>query len=248
MKENDKLKMTGLIIIGVILLTLIIIYSVYSFQPRSTINVEGLGEIKVTPNEINLNFNIEKNASTSKEATNLNFETTEKVKEALIAIGIAEEDIKTTNFNVYEEFDWSKDERKSLGYKASQVLTLKLSIDEKEKISQSINAAIENDATISYIYYSLSEDLEKETKALAINKATEDAKEKATEMTKTLSAKLGRIIQISDSYNTPSYYYGTYAKDAVLTESISARGLSEVSFNPDEQTVSASVSILYEIK
>lgn len=246
MKENDKLKMTALITIGVILLSVIIIYSIYSFQPRSTINVEGLGEIKVTPDEINLNFNIEKNANTSKEATNLNFEITENIKKALIAIGIAEKDIKTTNFNVYEEFDWSKDERKSLGYKASQVLTLKISIDEKEKISQSINAAIDNGATVSYIYYSLSEDLEKETKTLAINKATEDAQKKAIEMTKTLSARLGRIVQISDSYNAP-FYYGTYAKEMALVDS-SARGVSEGSFNPDEQTVRASVSILYEIK
>lgn len=246
MKENEKLKMTGLIIFGVIVLTLIIIYSVYNFQPRSTMNVDGIGEVEVVPDEINLNFNIEKIADTSKEATNLNLQVTQDVKDALILAGFSEEDIKTTNFNVYEEFDWSNDKRESLGYKATQTLTLNIPIEEKDKVNDAINAAVDNDAMISYIYYSLSEELEKETKTLALNKATKEAQSKAEEMTTTLSSKLGRIIQITDSYDMPYYRYAT--SDMALESSDGSGSQKEISFNPDEQTVSARVSILYEIK
>ncbi len=68
---EKSVKITGIISSSVIVLALIIIWTVFQFMPSSTLSVSGQSEIKVVPDLISVNFNINakgKSASEAKDA------------------------------------------------------------------------------------------------------------------------------------------------------------------------------------
>lgn len=240
MKQDNTIKLTGLIIVGVLALSLIIVLAVYNFEARSTINVEGTGDVEVMPDIVSINFRIQTNGETSAQAKSNNDEITNKVIESLILQGFSREEIQTKNLYVSEEYDWSKETRELTGYVASHYVIVEMSTENTEKISLTLDAGINAGATLDYISYSLSEELEKEVRKEAIAKASINAQEKAQDMAIGLGSKLGRIVQISESYNNG--YYPLYRAESLAMDS----GTGNI--QPQEQTQTASVTVVYEIR
>ncbi len=238
--KNDTIKITGMIIAGAVLLTLIVIAAVYNFQPRSTISVSGSGDVKVVPDMLDLNFRIQTKANTTANVNSANDNITDAVMEALIAEGFTKEEIQTSNFNIHEDYDWTGGEREMLGYIATHTLTIEMSTEEAEKISNAVNACVNQGATIDSLNYFLSEELEQKIRSEAIAKASQNAKEKAVDMTINLGSKLGRMVQITESYNNG--YYPMYRAESLSMDSVAGN------IQPQEQTQTASVSVLYAIR
>jgi len=236
-------KITGIIGITIIIVVILIL----SFlSPSNTISVNGQSQVEAIPDLVTVNFNIESIADTAVEAKDKNSEIYNNLVEKLEIIGI--DDVKTSNFNVYPEYDWEDGNRVEKGYKATHFVTVELPTEESEKISEVIDAGVNAGALISYINFELSEYLQKEKKSEAIIRATEDAKDKAEAMAEGLGKKLGKIISVSDSnfdYN-PWPLYST--KENVAVAEAGAIAMDAVqSIHPDEQIVYGSVAVVYKL-
>lgn len=251
MKQENKTIVTTSIIAGVILI--VALSFLFVFQPRASstsesITVQGISNIKATPDLLSVHFNVETEGETSSEASEANSKILEKLTEALIAEGFEKEDIKTENFNVYPNTYWENDKMKEDGFKASHSVLIELSLEQFDKASEVIDAGVNAGAGVSYINFELTQKSQNEYKAQALKLAAEDAKIKAESIAEGFEKSVGKLISVS--VNDFGYYpwnvYSTasagYAEDAIAVKQF-ARNLE-----PTEQDISASVSAVYKMK
>lgn len=247
--KNKGLKITAIISVTAILITLLIIYTIFQFIPTETISVNGQSQIDVTPDLITINFNlesIEKNATEAKDANQIKYDN---LISALTNLEISEEEIKTTNINIYPYYTWENGERKDQGYRATHSIQIELSTEESEKTSNIIDAGVNSGALINYINFELSKELQGETKSEATLKATEDARTKAESIAQGLGKNLGKIVSVTDS-NFNYYPWPLYSRDegTAVAESGTLAKESVQSITPSDQTIYATVNIIYKIK
>ncbi len=247
---KDKGVRIAAIISGtVILVTILAIYTIFQFIPTETISVNGQSQLEVTPDLITINFNLETIADTASEAKDSNQIKYNNLISALKALEIPEEEIKTTNINIYPYYTWNDGERKEEGYRATHTIQIELPIDESDKTSEIIDAGVNSGALINYINFELSKELREETKSKATLEATEDARVKAESIAEGLGKSLGKIVSVTDS--NFNYYPGPlYARSeemAIADAGVEAKE-SVQSITPGDQTVYATVNIIYKIK
>lgn len=248
---EKSVKNTSIIAATLIAITLIVVFSGIG-KNNSTytdvITVNGNGEISVIPDQVGLYFSVEGKGLDSKSAKDENSRNTEKLIFSLMELGFERKEIQTTNYNIYEDFDWSQTGRKSLGYKASQNIVLKISSQDSEMIGKVIDVGVDEGVTLSYINFELTKKLENEYKAEAVKLAAEDAKMQAEALASGVGKKIGKLISVSnqDSYYPPLRMYD-YAL-GVDSEENMEMAKSAVSIEPSERKISATVSVVYRIK
>src|SRR3989338_8767411 len=246
-------KVAGIIAGSVIIVALIAASIVMQFVPSNTLSVNGQYRLEVVPDLVTVNFNIESSGATASEAKDKNSEIYNKLVSELSSIGIQEDEIKTSNFNIYMEYDWVNGRSVEKGYKANHFVTVELPTERSDNIGKIIDAGVDAGALISYINFELSESLHAEKKSEAIVKATEDARLKAEAMAQGLGKNIGGVVSVSDS----SFDYapwplfdarslGAGAEDAAVM----AKGALESAstLTPEEQSIYGNVAIVYKIK
>ncbi|PKK96006.1 MAG: hypothetical protein CVV59_00770 [Tenericutes bacterium HGW-Tenericutes-4] len=138
------------------------------------ITLTGMGEIISVPNVATISLGIETISENLELAQNENKVKINKLIEALLEYGIKKENIKTTQFNVYEQWDYSSS-RKRIGYNVTNVLQLETS--ELENLGNVITLATKNGANLFHnVAFSI-----KEKDSLynaALKKAFENAQDK----------------------------------------------------------------------
>jgi len=118
MKADNSVKITGMIIGAVVILALLAVYVFFQANPTETITANGVATISATPDLVSIYFNVETNGSTAKEAKDANSKIADDIITALVKEGFERKDITTQNFNVYEDYEWTRDKRVFKGYKA----------------------------------------------------------------------------------------------------------------------------------
>jgi uncharacterized protein YggE len=240
-----------LIVAGtLILLALIGVYTAFQLSPNAQTNIitaDGMAEISAAPDKVGLYFNVETKGNDSKTAHAANSEVTDAVITALVKQGFERKDIQTQNYQIYEDFDWSYGKQTSKGWKAVQSIVVKMSTVQTDQIGKAIDAGINAGATLSYINFELSQELENQYKANAIKLASEDAKLKAEAMVSGQGKSLGKLVSMTDSsFNYNPWRVYDYAVGASATENV-AMAKSATSIQPSEQTITAQVSVSYKI-
>ena len=190
-------------------------------------------------------FNIQTQGKTSIEASDKADEIYEKMKNFLVIAGISEDEIQTDSISVYPEYDWSSGSQKLKGYVATHSVKVEIIIEDKEKISEVLDAGINAGAGISYINYELTDENQNSYKIDAIKLATEDAKIKAEALADGSGSKLGKLVSVStsDFGYSPWIAYSTGAE--TFTKEDSVRAESEIT--PSSQEVSAQVTAVFRI-
>lgn len=240
-----------LIIAGtVILLALIGVYTAFQLSPSSQMNVitsNGMSEISVSPDKVGLYFNVQTKGNDSKSANDKNSIIADAVITALVKQGFERKDIQTQNYQIYEDFQYTQYSTTSKGWIATQSIVVKMNTSQADKIGNAIDAGINAGATLSYINFELSQELENQYKAQAIKLASEDAKTKAEAMVAGQGRTLGKLVSITDSsFNYYPWRAYDYAAGASVTENV-AMAKSATSIQPSSQTISAQVSVSYRI-
>jgi len=241
----DKGVQKTLIIVVGVLLAIILAFSFfkYSFY-SSTISSTGTAKIEVIPDMVSVYFNIDTKGSTADEASDKNSIIVDKMKTALLAVGINDNEIKTSNFNVYPNYDYSSSGQRITGYSASHSLKVEISVDEKNKIGSVIDAGIGAGAGVSYINFELNEDNQKRYKVEAIKIATEDARTKAEALAEGSGSRLGSLVSVSS--NEWGYVPWLAASESSVKGSSGAD--IATSITPSEQEISASVTAVFRIR
>lgn len=208
---------------------------------RDVISVTGYAVTATMPDQVEIFVNIRTEAGTAKSAKDQNAKLSENIKEALKKAGLEEKEIETISYNIYPKYYWdeSTGKQKIDGYYAENVL--KITTKKMEKAGDYIDAAVNYGATINQVSFSLSREKQKETNAIALKLAAENAKSKATSIADAMGLSLGKIASISESnvnYNPrPWYDFAALKADAgEATEVI-----------PGEVEVHATISVNYYI-
>lgn len=210
-------------------------------QEDNVINTQGNSEVNVNPDEAEVVVGISILKDSAADAQNEANTVTNSIINSLKAEGISEENIQTEQLSLYEEYDWSKETRETLGWRATQ--TLRVKTTDLSNVGTIVDIAVENGANqISSIDFGLSSEKEQEYKTEALADATKNAKEKAETIASSLGAKLGNIKSVSES----GFYYTPYRY--AMEEVAGAKAVSEAAaVMPGQVTVTASISIVYKI-
>jgi len=218
-------------------------------NPSRVISFTADGKVVAKPDIAELSFSV---ITQGKEAAEVQAENNGKMQKVIDFVkkqGIKEDDIKTSNYSLTPEYDYSwchksvNDIRycspKIIGYELTQTATVK--IRDFDKINILVGGLSETGANqISDIVFSIDdpEDYKNEARIEALQKITK----RAQVLSKETAIKLGHIVNITESGVTPYVYQGLKA---------TASGEAPMAPAPIEtgtQDITVTLTVTYEIK
>ena len=198
---------------------------------EKTISVTGTATASVNPDLLNIQFGVETQAKTASEAIDANNVAMNQVVDAIKKLGIAEDEIRTSTFNIYPIYNSITDPKTGVyigsnltGYRVSNILSVKT---EKLTIGGDvIDAAVQAGANrVDSIFFGLSPDKQLAVQDDLIGKAVMNAKSKAEKGLVPLGQKIigVKLVSLSDfGYPPPPINYGYARADAGFETKASA--------------------------
>ncbi len=244
--SSDSIKITWIIVGAIVILSIIALVVFLSLRPGTTINTNGVSQVKATPDIVSIYFNIQTNGSDAAQVKDENAEIVDEVTTGLLEIGITQEEITTENFNIYPDYDWSSGKQTLKGYRATHTMVVELPSNKIDQAGSVIDVGVDNGALISYINFELSLAKQNEYKALALKQATEDARIKADSIAQGLGKKVGAVVSIQDT----GFYYNPwpiYRNDAMTLGSAEAKSAVSTNINPGQQDINAQVNVVFKL-
>ena len=206
---------------------------------EATLTVTGSGIATVTPDKASITIGVQTADSSSKTAQDKNSKDVNNVIGALLDYGVKEKDISTSSFDLYANYDYSKDVSELTGYTATTMLTVK-NLDVKdvgELLEKAGEAGVNQVNGISFDYTETEAAYDK-----ALDAAMDRAQEKAEKLAAREGCRLGKILSVSEGDSNGSAAY-TGARE--YKESAAADGGMNVM--PGESDVTATVTITYQL-
>ncbi len=206
------------------------------------IQIQGYGEIEARPNigHVRVGVTIE-SQSTAENALRLLSEKFDRIVKAVEGVGVAEEDITTTDFQINPQYDYSDGRQILRGFGASE--TVQIKVRDLDTISDVIaKATAEGSNQVGGVTFESEEQTELEKRAQEV--AIADARQKAQELARALGVQLGKVKFFSASPTQPPvqpYLLESVAKDT-------GGDLPGPPIRPGSQTVTSTVTVTYEIK
>jgi len=190
-----------------------------SSEDIRSMNVSGTGRVTIVPDMATINIGVRTEAEAVNEALEGNTAQANAIAEVLQKMDVAEEDIQTSNFNVYPADRYDPMTGQVEGSYFVVENTVNVTVRELSQLGSVLSAVVEAGANSIYgINFSV-EDRETAV-AEARQLAIEDAQAKAQAIADEAGVKLGNLINISVSSNDmPVTYFdakgGAYAEAAV---------------------------------
>ena len=212
-----------------------------SSEPVRTISVTGTGKVELTPDTAYIYIGVHSEGPDAVEAVSSNNEKSEAVKDALVALGVAEDDIQTTNFSIYPQprYDNQGQPTGEITYMVDNTVYVKVS--DLDMVGEILDAAVKAGAnSINGISF----DLEDKSAAMAEarEKAVDDANVQAQQLADAAGVSLGPVITITTSSVAP--VVPIYGKGGGASVEMAA----SVPVSPGQMTISVDVFMVYGIQ
>ena len=210
-------------------------------QPVSrTLSVNGLGTSNLTPDIAYIYIGVHSEGPAASEVVSANKVQTQAVLDALKKAGVAEKDLRTTNFSIYpsQQYD-AAGKQTSTNYVVDN--TVYVTVRNLDGLGALLDDTISAGAnSINSIQFDVADKTAAVKEARA--KAVEDAKTQAKELADAAGVSLGEIQSISFYDNSPVPMAEGKGGGGVAAAS------APVSIQPGQLTISVSVSAIYTIK
>lgn len=206
-----------------------------------TLNVNGSGQVSLTPDMGYIYIGVHDEAATASEAVEANKTHTTAVIAAIKEAGVDEKDINTSNFSIWPSQQYSP-EGTITGTVYMVDNTVYVIVRDINTLGDLLDASITAGAnTINSIQFDIADkkDAVKEARA----KAVADAQTQAQELAEAAGLTLGDIQSISFYDNSAIPYYEGKGGGGGMDMANSA-----VPIQPGQLNISVSVNIVYEIK
>lgn len=215
---------------------------------QNTITVNGKGEFVAIPDIATVSFTVTESSADVSKATEALNKSMANIVKTLKDNGIAEKDIKTTNYSSNPKYAYGKVEptyypygnQTIVGYEASQSVDVKIrKIDDAGKIMSILgglkitNLYGPNFANEKY------DDLVKQARVDAIT----DARAQAKNLAKELGVHLGKVV----SFNEGGYYPVMYGKAESMAVGGADSAQTPATLPTGENKITSNVTITYEI-
>jgi len=208
-------------------------------EPR-TISVNGNGVISLEPDIAHINIGVHTEGESAEEAVASNNQQSQELFTTLTQAGIAEKDIRTSNFSIHPRQNYDT-EGKITGITYVVDNTVSVTVRDLGNIGAVLDAAVQAGAnSISGIRFDV-EDREA-AQQQAMTAAVENARERAEVLAGAADVAVGQVLSIQ------SYLGGgtpiPYEKSFVMADAAAM----EVPISPGEMLISVDVSVVYEIQ
>ena len=210
-------------------------------EPVRTLNVNGLGQVNLTPDIAYIYIGVHTEGATATEAVDANKTQTSSLISAIKQSGVDEKDIRTTNFSIWPSQQYAPDGTVS-GTVYMVDNTVNITVRDLNGLGDLLDSAISAGAnTINSIQFDVAD--KSEALKEARTKAVADAKMQAEEMSAAAGVQLGDIQTISFYESSPAPLDmgkggGGGAYDAT----------SAVPIQPGQLTIAVNVTLVYSIK
>ena len=210
-------------------------------QKQATFDVTGKSQLYTVPDqaEINVGATITQSnvAAAQKEANRIINAIISDLKQQ----SIAEKDIKTTQYSIYPQYDYTGTSQRITGYNVNVNLSIK--IRDLEKINQALDIAVTRGANqVQGVQFVLSQEKEQELTKQARDQAISDAKRNAQELAQLAGMKLGRIVNVVEHDN--QVMPPIPLRSMAVAEGLGGGGDTNV--QPGSTTITFSVTVSYE--
>ncbi len=211
-------------------------------QNKNVISVNGSHTIKVAPDVAYITLGVKTVDKEPSVAQSQNAQKMDAVQKKLLSLGIQKEDIKTTNYNMHERYEYKKDERVFTGYEVTN--TIKVTVKKLDSVGNVIDMAVKEGINqTGGLSFSISDEVREEQYVVALKKAVENAKGKATAIAGTINVKLAnpsKIVEGSAYMPQPLY------RDYGAMKNVMAEDLVSTPIAAGELEIVANVSVEYE--
>ncbi|MCS7116188.1 MAG: SIMPL domain-containing protein [Nitrososphaerales archaeon] len=202
-----------------------------------TISTSGIGIVSIRPDTVSISIGVDTQASTAQEALRMNSEIMNRVIINLRQLGVEDREIKTTQLSLQPQYIYPQNKEPILiGYKVSNTITITTQLLERAGLI--IDRAITSGANrLGNIYFTISDDKQRELKNEAIRMAIEDAKRKAEIIANASNVK---IIGVKSIIISDTTYHPIMTKDFQVATSIPT-------ILPGESQITVNVQVVYLI-
>lgn len=202
------------------------------------ISVVGEGTARARPDTARVEIGVEITAPTTTEALNQNSTQVNAIITRLQELGIARNDIQTSNFNMYATYD--ENGREVTGYTVSNMVAV--TIRNLEQAGTLLDQVVQVGANRIYgITFSVENPAELMQQAR--NEAIENARVKAEEMARVSGASLGEVLIISENvgmFSAPMPMMGGAAMEQAAN--------AQVPVQAGEQVFNANIQVTYALQ
>ena len=208
-----------------------------------TIHVNGSGSVTGEPDVATLDLGVSVEKETVVEAREEAASAMTALINSLQANNVAEKDIKTENFSIYPQYDYTDDGRELRGYRVNN--TVRAKVRDLATLSDVIDGAAGaggDNIVINSIQFMIDDTTPLQTKARSL--AVEDAEAKAQTLAKASGVRLGEPVTITES----TYFEGPPIAFAMAEEAFDDAARSSTPIAPGELTVTVTVTVVYEIE
>ena len=213
-----------------------------------TITVSGSDSVVTTPDMAELSLGVRIQSEKASDAQTEAAETIAAVKEAIVALGVSEDDISTSSLYLNPRYDWSGSTETIVGYEMNVTLSIEnLPVAQVGTVISAATAAGANSVGNASYYCSDYDALYQEALASALTMA----RGKAQAIAETEGSVLGDAISVTEGYDSQQYRASAAtgsSYDAVTTEA-AAKDEESASFDVDPGTIEieAEVTVQYSV-
>lgn len=208
-----------------------------------TLLVAATSTVTANPDQARISMAVVSCDSNLGKAQKSNNSKTEKLISAIKNTGISEENIETVNYGIYPQYNYREDDStpEIIGYRVRN--EIQLIVKKIDKLGYILDTAVKAGANnINYIRFEKANTDAEENRALA--QAVQRAHSKAVAIANAAGMSLGNIISVNEGG------INTYMPRNPLSfaENDAKAAGSSVPINPGDLEISASISIMYELK
>jgi uncharacterized protein YggE len=208
-------------------------------SPR-TISVNGSGVVEVTPDIARITVGVYTENEDAQEAVASNNEQSDAMIAGLTDAGIAESDIRTTNYSIWPRNDFGPN-GEIVGTTYVVDNSVQITVRDLDQIGDVLDAAVKSGAnSIGGIQFDLSDREGAQQQAMVV--AVDNARERAEVLAQAAGVEVGAVMTIQ------SYLGGgtpvPFEKSLAVAD---AAGMGSVPVAPGEMQIQVDVSVVYEI-
>ncbi|NLM52840.1 MAG: SIMPL domain-containing protein [Firmicutes bacterium] len=215
---------------------------------KRMLTVKGVGKRRIKPDLMVVKMRLSALRADYRETMKFAAQSVKALQEAMQAAGFTKEDLKTTDFtlNTHYENYYDQDgtyKEKFAGYLCEQELKLEFAYDLdvlSGVLTALAQAPVEPQLKLQFTVKNKAAVQEK-----LLVEATENAKAKAEILARAAGVSLGKLLRIHDNWSEMQF---TSPTNFALEAKYPALAASAPEIEPDEITVSATVTFVWEIK
>lgn len=221
------------------------------FCEQATVSTPGTATVDVDPDKVSVTIGVETEGETAAEAAAANADLMEKVLAALRELGITDEQMATSSYNVFPIYNTTAPEvcimiyptppeclpkNEIVGYKATNSVTV--TVDADFDAGSVIDTAIEAGATnVNGAYFFVSQEKQQEVRDSLIGQAITNAKSRADKAAEAVGMEITGVksISLNDVY-FPVFY-----------RELAADGAGSTPILPGQQQVTMTVQAVFNM-